>query len=66
MNKEDDDELEILNEEVESNQKSYMLYFTIEELRDLYMNLDQCESEGYIHCGSPSYFLIRKLERIIQ
>ncbi len=66
MNESFNEELEILNEEVKSNQKSYRLDLTIEELSDLYSNLDQCESEGYIHYGSPSYFLMRKLEKIIE
>jgi hypothetical protein len=35
-----------------------------EELRDLLINLDQCECEGYISYGDPCYFLLRRLEKI--
>lgn len=35
--------------------RRYMLSFTLEELKDLSVNMDQCLSEGYISYGDPAY-----------
>ena len=41
------------------------IYFTIEEIRDLLMNLDQCHSEGYLNAGDPSCDVMYKLQTIL-
>jgi len=40
------------------------LTFTKEEIEDLLMNLDQCESEGYLNYGNPAYNAMMKLKNV--
>lgn len=35
--------------------------FTKEEIEDLLINLDQCQSEGYLNFGDPAYSAMMKL-----
>jgi len=38
-----------------------MISFTIEEVKDLLENLEQCFSEGYLNAGDPALTAMEKL-----
>jgi hypothetical protein len=42
------------------------VYITFDELKDLLMNLDQCESEGYLNFGDPCYSLYGNLKKTLE
>jgi hypothetical protein len=42
------------------------LSLTLIDAKDLLINLEQCRSEGYIHPGDPSEFLLYKLKEEIE
>jgi hypothetical protein len=46
-----------------SGEDVYRVYFTKEEIEDLIMNLEQCESEGYLTWNDAAYFALQKLIR---
>lgn len=37
------------------------LHFSLEELKDLEMNLKQCKSEGYLNYGDAAYDALEKI-----
>lgn len=41
---------------------SIEIEFTLEEIEDLLMNLDKCQSEGYLNYGDPAYSAMGKLQ----
>lgn len=42
------------------------MILTIEEIEGILMNLDQCESEGYLNYGDPAYSGMIKLSDWLQ
>lgn len=47
-------------------QKSYELLLTREQIKCLLENLEQCESEGYLKYGDPSYSVMQTLIEIVE
>lgn len=44
----------------------YQISFTKEEIDDILINLEQCESEGYICYGDPAYDVMCRLQEFIE
>ena len=42
-----------------------ILNLTKEEIEDILMNLDQCESEGYLNSGDAAYSGMKKLMNLL-
>lgn len=40
--------------------------FSLEEIKDLLMNLDQCKSEGYLNYGDHAYSAMEKLLTLLE
>jgi hypothetical protein len=41
------------------------IYVSLEELKDLIRNLDQCECEGYLNDGDPAYSAYEKMKNLL-
>lgn len=39
--------------------------FSAEEIEDILYNLEQCESEGYLHYGSAAYSGMQKIQKAL-
>lgn len=49
-----------------TNLNRISIVFTIEEIEDLIINLDQCWCEGYIHHDSPARSAWERLEKVLE